>query len=234
MLNAGCWTPVQRFAASACPGASWQARGLSADNSEFEVLHDGKLITRVSGTMPGRHNMSNALAAMLAARHAGVELSVAAEAMEQFCGVKRRLELLGSPGEVTVYDDFAHHPTAISESLMALRSRVGKQRILAVLEPRSNTMKLGIHNSELAQSLQQADCVWAMQTGGLNWSLEQALSPLGSRVRVLSKVDELAENIVAEARPGDHVLVMSNGGFGGLHGKLLELLQDRVDGQTGR
>jgi UDP-N-acetylmuramate: L-alanyl-gamma-D-glutamyl-meso-diaminopimelate ligase len=133
---------------------------------------------------------------------------------------------LGQPGGIAIYDDFAHHPTAIFESLAALRARVGEQRILAVLEPRSNTMKLGIHKDELAESLRLADRVWALQTPGLDWSLESALAPLGQRIEVSRAVEDLADRLVAEARPGDHVLIMSNGGFGGLHGKLLSRLQE--------
>jgi UDP-N-acetylmuramate: L-alanyl-gamma-D-glutamyl-meso-diaminopimelate ligase len=234
MLGAGCWTPIQRFGTGNCAGAEWQARGLNADCSEFEVLQHGQVVTRVTGTMPGRHNMSNALAAMLAARHAGVELSVAARALAEFQGVKRRLERLGQPGGVTVYDDFAHHPTAIFESLAALRARVGEQRILAVLEPRSNTMKLGVHKDDLAESLTLADRVWAMQTPGLGWSLQTSLAPLGERVEVAQAVDDLVARVVAEARDGDHVLIMSNGGFGGLHGKLMNRLQELVTGREGQ
>ncbi|MCW8844243.1 MAG: UDP-N-acetylmuramate:L-alanyl-gamma-D-glutamyl-meso-diaminopimelate ligase [Gammaproteobacteria bacterium] len=226
MLGAGCWTPIQRFGDTDCSGAEWQARGLSPDCSEFEVLQRGQVVTRVSGSMPGRHNMSNSLAAMVAARHAGVELSTSALALAEFRGVRRRLELLGQPGGIAIYDDFAHHPTAIFESLAALRARVGEQRILAVLEPRSNTMKLGIHKDELAESLRLADRVWALQTPGLDWSLESALAPLGQRIEVSRAVEDLADRLVAEARPGDHVLIMSNGGFGGLHGKLLSRLQE--------
>ncbi len=233
MLDQGCWTPVQRFGGVECPQAQWQARPLCADCTEFEVLHKGQVITRVQGTMPGRHNMNNALAAMLAARHAGVELPTAAKAMAQFRGVKRRLELLGKPAGVTVYDDFAHHPTAIIESLAALRARVGEQRILAVLEPRSNTMKQGVHKDQLADALDAADLVWAMQPEGIQWSLASVLSPLGERARVETEVDELVARVVAEARRGDHVLVMSNGGFGGLHGKLLSQLEESASGRAG-
>jgi UDP-N-acetylmuramate: L-alanyl-gamma-D-glutamyl-meso-diaminopimelate ligase len=233
MLAQGCWTPVQRFGDVGCSQAQWQARPLCADCTEFEVLHQGAVVARVHGTMPGRHNMNNALAAMLAARHAGVELATAAEAMGRFQGVKRRLELLGEPAGVTVYDDFAHHPTAISESLAALRARVGEQRILAVLEPRSNTMKQGVHKHELAGALDGADLVWALQPQGIQWSLESVLSPLGERARIETDVDELVARVVAEARRGDHVLVMSNGGFGGLHGKLLSRLDESASGQVG-
>ena len=233
VVEMGCWTPVQRFGGVECAQAQWQARPLCADCTEFEVLHQGAVVARVHGTMPGRHNMNNALAAMLAARHAGVELATAAEAMGRFQGVKRRLELLGEPAGVTVYDDFAHHPTAISESLAALRARVGEQRILAVLEPRSNTMKQGVHKHELAGALDGADLVWAMQPQGIQWSLESVLSPLGGRVRIETEVDELVARVVAEARRGDHVLVMSNGGFGGLHGKLLSRLEESASGQVG-
>lgn len=233
VLTQGCWTPVQRFGGEECADAQWQARPLCADCTEFEVLHKGQVKARVRGMMPGRHNMLNALAAMLAARHAGVEIATSAEAMARFQGVKRRLELLGEPGGVTVYDDFAHHPTAISESLAALRARVADQRILAVLEPRSNTMKHGVHKDELAGALDGADLVWAMQPAGLQWSLESALGPLGERARVETDVDTLVDRVVAEARKGDHVLVMSNGGFGGLYGKLLSRLEESASARAG-
>lgn len=233
VLARGCWTPVQRFGGMECDQAEWQARPVCADCTEFEVLHKRKVVGLVRGTMPGRHNMNNALAAILAARHAGVELATAIEAMSKFRGVKRRLELLGEPAGVTVYDDFAHHPTAITESLSALRARVGTQRILAVLEPRSNTMKQGVHKDELAGALDGADLVWAMQPEGLQWSLESALGPLAERARVATDVDELVLQVVAEARRGDHVLVMSNGGFGGLHGKLLSQLEESASGKAG-
>jgi len=224
VLASGCWTPVERFATAGGSGADWQARGLDPACSEFEVLHGGEPVCRVRSPMPGRHNMSNALAAMLAARHAGVALEGSAAALQTFRGVKRRLEVLGQPGGVTLYDDFAHHPTAIAETLAALRAQVGPARILAVLEPRSNTMKLGHHREELAASLVGADLVWALQPGALGWDLAQALAPLGERAAVAAQVEVLAQQVVASARRGDHVLVMSNGGFGGLHGRLLHLL----------
>lgn len=233
VLARGCWTPVQRFGGVECDQAQWQARPLCADCTEFEVLEQGQVAARVLGTMPGRHNMNNALAAMVAARHAGVDLAIAAEAMSKFRGVKRRLEMLGEPGGVAVYDDFAHHPTAISESLAALRARVGGQRILAVLEPRSNTMKQGVHKDELAGALDEADLVWAMRPEGLQWSLELALDPLGERARVETDVDALVARVVAQARKGDHILVMSNGGFGGLHGKLLSQLAESASARVG-
>jgi UDP-N-acetylmuramate: L-alanyl-gamma-D-glutamyl-meso-diaminopimelate ligase len=225
MLRAGCWTPAERFATQQLATAQWQARGVDPACTEFEIRHQGHSVCRVSSPLPGRHNMSNALAAMLAARHAGVELRQSARAMASFQGVKRRLEVLGTPGGITVYDDFAHHPTAISETLLALRARVGAARIFAILEPRSNTMKLGHHREELAASMQEANRIWALQPPGLDWDLVQALSPLGERVRVCVDVDELATQVVGAARKGDHVLIMSNGGFGGLHGKLLRQLE---------
>jgi len=228
MLKAGCWTPVERFATQPLAAAPWQARGLDAACTEFEVRHHNKTVCKAASALPGRHNMGNALAAMLAARHAGVDLLQSARALAEFQGVKRRLEQLGSPGGITVYDDFAHHPTAICETLLALRARVGGSRILAVLEPRSNTMKLGHHKAELAASLGEADRIWALQPPGLDWNLAQVLSPLGDRIEVSADVDQLAHRVVAAARKGDHVLIMSNGGFGGLHGKLLRQLEARA------
>jgi UDP-N-acetylmuramate: L-alanyl-gamma-D-glutamyl-meso-diaminopimelate ligase len=167
----------------------------------------------------------NALAAIAAASNAGVEPGHAAQALNAFLGVKRRMEVRGVVGEVTVYDDFAHHPTAVATTLAGLREKVGAARIFAVLEPRSNTMKLGVHREELAPALESADRAWFLSAPELGWDLPAALAPLGERVRFATDVDALADDLAAQARPGDHVLIMSNGGFGGLHDKLLARLR---------
>jgi UDP-N-acetylmuramate: L-alanyl-gamma-D-glutamyl-meso-diaminopimelate ligase len=169
----------------------------------------------------------NALAAIAAADHVGVAPERAALALAQFRGVKRRMEIRGSVGGVTVYDDFAHHPTAIETTLDGLRARFPDARIIAVLEPRSNTMKLGVHRDELAPALTEADRAWFLNVPGLDWDLPAALAPLGTRARFEDSVEGLVAGIAAEAQPGDQVLVMSNGGFGGLHGKLLAALRAR-------
>jgi UDP-N-acetylmuramate: L-alanyl-gamma-D-glutamyl-meso-diaminopimelate ligase len=176
--------------------------------------------------MLGAHNRSNALAAIAAARHAGVPVSAAIDALSRFQSVKRRMEVRGVARGVTVYDDFAHHPTAIATTLEGLRARVNGGRIVAVVEPRSNTMKLGIMKQALPRSLASADRVYCY-SGGLSWDAAQALEPLGAKAIVASDLHALVSSIAAEAREGDHVVVMSNGGFGGIHDKLLDALQAR-------
>jgi UDP-N-acetylmuramate: L-alanyl-gamma-D-glutamyl-meso-diaminopimelate ligase len=169
----------------------------------------------------------NALAAIAAAEHVGVPPERSAEALGEFRGVKRRMEIRGVARGVTVYDDFAHHPTAIATTLKGLRARLPHARIIAVLEPRSNTMKLGVHRTQLAPALACADITWFLKSPDLGWDLEAAVSSLQPDVRFSSTVDALVKGLAAEALPGDHVLVMSNGGFGGLHGKLLAELDSR-------
>jgi UDP-N-acetylmuramate: L-alanyl-gamma-D-glutamyl-meso-diaminopimelate ligase len=223
-LAMGCWTAVERFGQSA--GNDWRVATLQPDGRGFEIARkDEDLRLAVRLTLPGLHNAHNALAAMLAARHAGVPMEVSAAALAQFKGVKRRLELRGEAAGVRVYDDFAHHPTAIEVTVAALRRQVGEGRIVAVVEPRSNTMKLGVHRAALAQSLDAADLCFLQQPSGVGWSVRDAVAPLGSRAVVADAVDELVECIVAQSQPGDNILVMSNGAFGGIHGKLLAALR---------
>ncbi|MGZ5127763.1 MAG: glutamate ligase domain-containing protein, partial [Burkholderiales bacterium] len=172
----------------------------------------------------GAHNRSNALAAIAAARHAGVPPNVAIEALSRFENVKRRMEVRGVVGGVTVYDDFAHHPTAIETTLAGLRAKVNGARIIAVIEPRSNTMKLGVMKQALAGSLAAADRVFCF-SGGLSWDPAAALAPLGSKASVYADLDQLIGDIAASSRAGDQVLIMSNGGFGGIHERLLRRLE---------
>ncbi|ASJ23578.1 UDP-N-acetylmuramate:L-alanyl-gamma-D-glutamyl-meso-diaminopimelate ligase [Laribacter hongkongensis] len=220
VLERGCWTPVETFAAPA--GSGWQA-GEADGDGHFDVLLDGNIVGRVRWNLMGEHNRLNAVAAVAAARHAGVRPQDACAALAMFANVKRRMEVKGSVNGVTVYDDFAHHPTAIATTVAGLRARVGAARILAVLEPRSNTMKLGTMKAELPASLAQADRVFGYQ-GGLGWDLAAALAPLGGKAQSFGDLDALVAAVAAEAQPGDQVLVMSNGGFGGVHGKLLAAL----------
>ena len=217
-LARGCWTRVERFGSA----DGWQAGEADADGA-FDVHLGERLEGRVRWGLLGEHNRLNALAAIAAARHAGVPPALAIDALSRFAGVKRRMEVRGRAGGVTVYDDFAHHPTAIATTVAGLRRQVGTARILAVLEPRSNTMKLGVMRAQLPASLAQADHVYC-HAGGLGWDVAGALASLGERVTVRDTVEALVSVIAAEARPGDHVLVMSNGGFGGIHGRLLEAL----------
>jgi len=222
----GCWTPCQTFGLRAAD--EWSAT-LAPGKAcgEFTVLRDRRAVAEVRWQLLGEHNVMNALAAIAAADHVGIAPERAALALTQFRGVKRRMEIRGTVGGVTVYDDFAHHPTAIETTLLGLRARLPDARIITVLEPRSNTMKLGVHRDELAPALAAADSAWFLNAPGLGWDLSAALAPLGRRARLEGSVEGLVEGIVAEVRPGDQVLVMSNGGFGGLHEKLLAALRAR-------
>jgi UDP-N-acetylmuramate: L-alanyl-gamma-D-glutamyl-meso-diaminopimelate ligase len=222
VLQRGCWTPVERFN----DPTGWHADG--DDASGQLVIRQGETeIGAISWQLAGNHNRNNALAALLAARHAGVPLAQGLEALTRFENVRRRLEVRGNVNGVTVYDDFAHHPTAIATTLEGLRGRVGAQRrILAVLEPRSNTMKLGTMKAALPGSLVAADLVFCYGAN-LGWDAAAALHPLGDKAQVSNDLDELVRSITAATHPGDQILVMSNGGFGGIHDKLLTALSFR-------
>lgn len=218
VLERGCWTPVEGFGA----GSGYTITGDDATGSL--VVHEGsKKIGEVSWALTGEHNRMNALAAMLAARHVGVPLDKGLDALSRFENVKRRMEVRGVERGVTVYDDFAHHPTAIATTVAGLRRKVGDARILAVIEPRSNTMKLGVMKDQLPQSLAACDRVYCYGAN-LGWDAAAALAPMGSNAEVHEDFNAMVQAIVAEAKAGDHVLVMSNGGFQGIHNKLLEAL----------
>jgi UDP-N-acetylmuramate: L-alanyl-gamma-D-glutamyl-meso-diaminopimelate ligase len=226
-LTLGCWTPRETFGSA--HGSDWSAHiAPGSANGRFEVRLREQAVAEVEWPLLGTHNVMNALAAIAAANHAGVAPADAALALNEFRGVKRRMEVRGVVGQVTVYDDFAHHPTAIATTLAGLRERVGDSRILAVLEPRSNTMKLGVHRDELAPALAPADLTWFLNSPGLGWDLAAAVASMGKRARLAADVDALAKDLAAESRAGDHVLIMSNGGFGGLHEKLLAELRART------
>jgi UDP-N-acetylmuramate: L-alanyl-gamma-D-glutamyl-meso-diaminopimelate ligase len=228
VLGMGCWSQVERFSAAGAPGAAWSAQLTGTkDGSVFAVLQAGREIGEVRWPLIGTHNVDNALAAMLAAQHAGVPIECAIAALSSFAGVRRRMELRGTAAGVHVYDDFAHHPTAIASTLAGLRQRVGKERIVAVLEPRSFTMRAGVHRETLAASLAAADEVWLYAPADLGWDAAAAVKPLGERVKVSGDLEALVAALGAGLRPADHVLVMSNGGFGGIHGRLLERLRNR-------
>ncbi|GAB2907403.1 UDP-N-acetylmuramate:L-alanyl-gamma-D-glutamyl-me so-diaminopimelate ligase [Paraburkholderia jirisanensis] len=232
VLTRGCWSEIERFGVD----GGWQALpaedGVPVD-ARFAVYHQGERVGVVDWLVQGEHNRQNALAAIAAARHIGVPPAQAAQSLATFRNVKRRMEVRGSVDGVTVYDDFAHHPTAIDTTLAGLRTRVGRERtrILAVLEPRSNTMKLGVMKAQLPSALTDADLVfgYGAPTGrdALGWDLAEALAPLGDKARAFDDLGQLVQAVVAAARPGDHVLVMSNGGFGGVHQKLLDALSAR-------
>ena len=221
VVKMGCWTPVEKFDSE----QGWSAQLLAEDGSRFGVAWNGVAQGEVQWELLGRHNVSNALAAIGAARHAGVPAAQACAALGEFRSVRRRLELRGVAGDVAVYDDFAHHPTAIETTLAGLRNRVGAARILAVLEPRSNTMRLGVHRDTLGPSLAAADLVFLYHPSDLGWDLGAAAASLGERGIVYADIDAIVAAVRAAARPGDHVLVISNGGFGGIHAKLLDALK---------
>jgi UDP-N-acetylmuramate: L-alanyl-gamma-D-glutamyl-meso-diaminopimelate ligase len=217
VLHQGCWSEVRSFGAAV---SDFRAEG---EPNRFAVLEQGHRVAQVHWDISGVHNQLNALAAIAAAQHVGVTPATAAAALREFRNVKRRMEVRGIAGGVTVYDDFAHHPTAIRTTIDGLRRQVGAARILAVFEPRSNTMKLGTMKAQLPWSLEQADLAFC-HAGGLGWDPADALHPMGEKARVAQSIPELVEQVKAAARPGDHVLCMSNGGFGGIHAKLLEAL----------
>jgi UDP-N-acetylmuramate: L-alanyl-gamma-D-glutamyl-meso-diaminopimelate ligase len=223
-LRDGCWTPRESFGS----GGDWTAH-IAKDSaaSRFAVHFQGREVANVAWSLIGEHNVMNALAAIGAAQHAGVPPERAAQALNAFRGVKRRMEVRGEASGVTVYDDFAHHPTAIEATLKGLRARVGAARIIVVLEARSNTMKLGVHREQLAPALALADKSWLLNSPDLGWDLGSAVSSMGDRASLARTVDALVVGLAAEARAGDHVLVMSNGGFGGVHEKLLAALRAR-------
>lgn len=225
VLARGCWTPVDRFGEA----EGWRAEGSDVDGS-LQLLDGDEVVGSTTWGLTGAHNRSNAVAALLAARHAGVPLLRGLAALPRFKGVKRRLELRGAARGVAVYDDFAHHPTAIATTVAGLRCKVGSARIVVVLEPRSNTMQLGVMKAALAPSLADADLVFCF-AGNLGWDAAGALAPLGARAAVYDSIERLVARIAEVAQVGDHVLVMSNGGFGGIHEKLLTVLAGDASAQ---
>jgi UDP-N-acetylmuramate: L-alanyl-gamma-D-glutamyl-meso-diaminopimelate ligase len=224
VLARGCWSGVQRFGTRGEEPGGLRARG---EPHAFDVLRGSLKIGRVDWGLLGEHNQLNALAAIAAAEHVGVAPDAAAASLATFENVRRRLELRGEAAGVKVYDDFAHHPTAMRSTVNGLRRKVGLQRILAVFEPRSNTMKLGAMKAQLPWALEEADLSFCLQ-GNYGWSAQDALAPMGRQAMVADSVDKLVAQVLQAARPGDHVLCMSNGGFGGIHGKLLDALKART------
>ncbi len=219
VLEKGCWTKVVKTAIG--QSADWQAVLLEEDGSRFEVLFEGKRQGIVAWSLSGEHNVYNALAAIAAARHVGVMPDAAIEALQQFKNVKRRMEQIIKTERITVYDDFAHHPTAIATTLDGLRKQVGEERIIAVLEPRSNTMRMGVHSQTLADSLKTADLALVYQPAELDWDL-LVLLEYGDNIRICTGLDEIIEQLQAETAA--HAILMSNGGFGGIYQKLQDVL----------
>ena len=223
VLDRGCWSEVARFGARKEEPGTLRARG---EPHAFDVLRGSLKLARIEWPLLGEHNQLNALATIAAAEHVGVKPADAAAALGRFENVRRRLELRGEAGGVKVYDDFAHHPSAIRTTVNGLRRKVGSERILAVFEPRSNTMKLGTMKSQLPWSLEEADLAFC-HSGGLEWNAAEVLAPMGPQAQVHDGIDALVAAVVKAARAGDHVLCMSNGGFGGIHAKLLDALAAR-------
>ena len=232
VIRMGCWTPVQltALAGGQPPGtADWEARLALPDASRFELSACGRPVGVVNWNLSGQHNVRNALAAIAAARHVGVETERAIAALESFRNVKRRLEIHATIGGITVYDDFAHHPTAIATTLDGLRARVGSARIIAILEPRSNTMKMGVHVDALAGSLACADRAIIYQAPDLGWNAER-IADGSPHIRVFRSLEAIVEYLRTETHAGDHIVFMSNGGFGGVHAKTAEALRSRQAG----
>ncbi|WP_288419030.1 UDP-N-acetylmuramate:L-alanyl-gamma-D-glutamyl-meso-diaminopimelate ligase [uncultured Acinetobacter sp.] len=225
VLAMGCWTPVVRTSLNA-HDAQISAEQLSADGSHFKVLEHGVVQGEVRWNMTGQHSVANALATIAAAQHVGVSIAQACEALSAFGGVKRRMELLGTIRGIEVYDDFAHHPTAIETTLDGARQRLGNRRLWAVIEPRSNTMRMGSHKEGLADAARLADEVIWYQPEGLDWDLQPVIETAVNSAQVSHSLDEIIQRIRSEAAEGDAVVIMSNGGFGGLHQKLISALQD--------
>ena len=223
VLAMGCWTPVERVG----DGGDWSAVEAAPDGGRFRVRHRGRIVAEVEWGQRGAHNVSNALAAIAAARHAGIEPGVSARALGGFSGVRRRLEHRATVAGVAVYDDFAHHPTAIEATIEALRTSRAGGRVVAVLEPASNTMRLGVHRATLGPALAGADAAWVLAPARARWDVH-ALEREGSGIRVRDDVDTIVRECCGEASPGDAILVMSNAGFGGIQERLIAGLQARA------
>ncbi len=223
VLTRGCWSEQENVDQRTQQG--WWSKPLQADASAFEVGFKDQCFGVVRWNLIGKHNMQNALMAIAAARHAGVAPDHAVDALGQYINTKRRLEVRGLVNDITVYDDFAHHPTAIATTLEGLRNKVGAERIIAVLEPRSNTMKMGVHKATLPDSLQKADEIIIYQSPQVNWDVAAAMQGLGERVKIFQDVATIIDYLVGQGSGGDHVLIMSNGGFENIHERLLEALQ---------
>jgi len=221
VIARGCWTPTQSFG----EGGEWQTRLKQADGSEFELVHNTLTECMIRWSMHGQHNVSNALAAMAAAHHAGVPIANICESLAEFKGIKRRMEVRAQINGITVYDDFAHHPTAIHATLQGLRNKVGKARIIAILEPRSNTMRMGVHASTLADSLTLADQVYLYEPANMDWSLANVQKQLGDKAQLMHSTQDIIQQVSDIAVSGDQILIMSNGGFEGLHQKLIDKLK---------
>ncbi len=222
VLDMGCWSEKESFSKEV--SANWSIGSSEVDFRYFKVMHEGKELGEVNWSLIGEHNANNALAAIIAAEHVGVSVDKACAALSEFKSVKRRLERLFESNGTCVYDDFAHHPTAISKTLEALRQHAPDSRIIAVMEPRSNTMRMGYHAETLAASFDKADRILLFQADNVDWDIAKHMAELGERCRVFKDIEEIVSLIAEQHQPGDQIVVMSNGGFGGIHRKLIEAL----------
>ena len=222
VLQKGCWSEQAGF--SSAKESLWMIDNVSSDGRCFDVLYKQKKLGTVKGNLLGPHNRMNALAAIIAAQHVGVPVEQSIDALKEFKGIKRRMEVVGEVNNKTVYDDFAHHPTAITETLQGLRDAVGSAKIWAVLEPRSNTMRMGVHKKQLAPSLNLADEVILFQPADVDWDMQSVVNDVNGSAKLKRSIDDIVNLLSEQSRPGDHILVMSNGAFGGIHQKILSAL----------
>ncbi|MEH8021812.1 UDP-N-acetylmuramate:L-alanyl-gamma-D-glutamyl-meso-diaminopimelate ligase [Rheinheimera metallidurans] len=220
-LDMGCWSERQSY------GDDWQAELIQSDGSHFALYYKNEKLGELNWQLSGQHNVDNAVMAIAAARHAGVPVQVALDALTRFITPKRRMELKADIAGIKVYDDFAHHPTAISTTLQGIRNKVGQNRVLAVLEPRSNTMRMGVHQAALPLSLALADSVFLFEPANANWSLDAITRALAPKATLLRDIDALVQLLTEQAQPNDSIVIMSNGGFGGIHDKLINALQHK-------
>lgn len=218
----GCWSEVEYL------GENWSCSKIKEDGTLFEVFLNQEKQGQVNWSLMGDHNVDNALAAIAAARHVGVTPEISIAALAEFKSIKRRMEVKGKVNNITVYDDFAHHPTAIKTTIAGLRAKIGNEKIIAVLEPRSNTMRLGVHKEALVNSLAEADSVYCFEGAGINWSMQALFAEQGKSVNIENDIEILCSKLVDVAQANDHILIMSNGGFGNIHQKLLDQLSSKV------
>lgn len=226
VIAKGCWSQRTYFSITDGIKSEWQIECLEEDYSRFTILHRGEALGTLNWQLMGAHNAANALSAIAAAAHVGIKPGLAIDALGKFKNVKKRMEVRGSINNITVYDDFAHHPTAISSTLQGLRKHCGNERIIAILEPRSNTMKMGVHKTTLAKSLKLADKIFVYKPQDIQWNVSEMTNEI-SPLNIQTDIDILVDEVVSMSQPGDNVLVMSNGGFGGIHGKLLHALEHK-------